>query len=151
MWVVCHRTIMGIWTQHPNAFMVISQNFTFISPSIWRLCTVCILYWPTGENKTLDILYEKVKETSGASTISPLGRPDHNLVFSQQSFKWTAAITGKAMVDCITDNIHFCWDTVIPVRTECCFPNEHWICSNNKDAFRDGHREKLKSVQQELN
>lgn len=60
----------------------------------------------------------------------------------------------NTMVDCITDCIHFCRDTVIPVRTVCCFPNNSpWITSSIKallkqkrEAFRDGNRAKLKRV-----
>lgn len=106
---------------------------------------------PTREN---NLLYAKVKEAHSHSAIPPLGRHDHNLVFLQLSFKCTAAVTGTTMVDCITDCINFCRDTVIPVRTVCCFPNKPWINSKikeplnqKKEAFRDGDREKLKSVQ----
>lgn len=58
------------------------------------------------------------------------------------------------MVDCITDCINFCRDTVIPVRTVRCFTNKPWINSESKEplnqkkeVFRDGDSDKLKSVQ----
>ncbi len=63
-----------------------------------------------------------------------------------------------SMVGCITDYMNFCRDTVIPVRTVDCFPNNKpWITSSikgllnkKKQAFREGDREKLRQTQQEL-
>ena len=61
-------------------------------------------------------------------------------------------------VSTITDYINFCRDTVIPVRTVKCYPNNKpWITSDIKDllnqkkrVFQNGDAEKRKSVQQEL-
>ncbi|XP_051814888.1 uncharacterized protein LOC127537121 [Acanthochromis polyacanthus] len=61
-------------------------------------------------------------------------------------------------VDCFTEYINFCRDTVIPAKTVRCFPNNKpWITSDikailnqKKQAFRDGDKERLKEVQHEL-
>ena len=61
-------------------------------------------------------------------------------------------------VSTITDYINFCRDTVIPVRTVRCYPNNKpWITSDIKDllnekkrVFQNGDRERWRTVQQEL-
>ena len=61
-------------------------------------------------------------------------------------------------VDCFTDYINFCRDTVIPTRTVRCFHNnKSWITSDlkailneKKAAFRDGDKVRLKQVQSKL-
>ena len=61
-------------------------------------------------------------------------------------------------VSTITDYINFCRNTVIPVRTARCYPNnEPWITSVIKDllnqkkmAFQNGDGERRRNVQQEL-
>ena len=61
-------------------------------------------------------------------------------------------------VNTITDCINFCRDTVIPVRTVRCYPNNKpWITSDIKDllnqkkrAFQNGDGERRRNVQQEL-
>jgi len=61
-------------------------------------------------------------------------------------------------VSAITDYINFCRDTVIPVRTVRCYPNNNpWITSDIKDlmnqkkrAFHNGDGERRRNVQQEL-
>ncbi|XP_051807534.1 uncharacterized protein LOC127534985 [Acanthochromis polyacanthus] len=61
-------------------------------------------------------------------------------------------------VDCFTEYINFCRDTVIPAKTVHCFPNNKpWITNDikailnqKKQAFRDGDKERLKEVQHEL-
>ena len=58
----------------------------------------------------------------------------------------------------ITYYINFCRDTVIPVRTVRCYPNNKpWITSDIKDllnqkkrAFQNGDGERRRSVQREL-
>ena len=63
-----------------------------------------------------------------------------------------------SQVDCFTEYINFCRDTVIPTKTVRCFPNNKpWITSDikailnqKKKAFRDGDKEQLKQVQHEL-
>jgi len=60
-------------------------------------------------------------------------------------------------VSTITDYINFCRDTVIPVRTVWCYPNNKpWITSDIKDlnqkkrAFKNGDGERRRNVQQTL-
>ena len=61
-------------------------------------------------------------------------------------------------VSTITDYINFCRDTVIPVRTVRCYPNNKpWITSDIKDllnqkkmAFQNGDGERRRNVQREL-
>ena len=58
----------------------------------------------------------------------------------------------------ITDYINVCRDTVIPVRTVRCYPNnKSWITNDIKDLlnqkkreFQDEDKEKRRGVQQEL-
>ena len=58
----------------------------------------------------------------------------------------------------ITDYINFCRDTVNPVRTVRCYPNNKpWITSDIKDllnqkkmAFKNGDGDRRRNVQQEL-
>ncbi|KAI3353517.1 hypothetical protein L3Q82_020036, partial [Scortum barcoo] len=66
----------------------------------------------------------------------------------------------EEMVDCTTDYINFCMDTVVPVRSVRCFANNKpWITSDikgllnqKKKAFKDGwrHTQELKQIQKEL-
>ena len=61
-------------------------------------------------------------------------------------------------VSTITDYINFCRDTVIPVRTVRCYPNNKpWITSDIKEllnqkkmAFQNGDGERRRNVQREL-
>ncbi|XP_017560818.1 uncharacterized protein LOC108431875 [Pygocentrus nattereri] len=64
----------------------------------------------------------------------------------------------EGVTDCTTDYLNFCMDTVVPVRTVRCFPNNKpWITSDVKDllnkkkrAFKDKNQEELRNVQREL-
>ncbi|KAI3368154.1 hypothetical protein L3Q82_007880 [Scortum barcoo] len=64
----------------------------------------------------------------------------------------------EEMVDCTTDYINFCMDTVVPVRSVRCFANNKpWITSDikgllnqKKKAFKDGDTQELKQIQKEL-
>ncbi|KAI3352640.1 hypothetical protein L3Q82_019221, partial [Scortum barcoo] len=64
----------------------------------------------------------------------------------------------EEIVDCTTDYINFCMDTVVPVRSVRCFANNKpWITSDikgllnqKKKAFKDGDTQELKQIQKEL-
>ena len=66
---------------------------------------------------------------------------------------------GKAdhSLECVTDDINFCVDNIIPIRTVRCFPNNKpWTTSDLKEllslkkkAFKEGDRELLRSVQKD--
>lgn len=64
----------------------------------------------------------------------------------------------KGATECITDYLNFCRDTVLPIQTVRCFPNNKpWITSDIKDilnrkkrAFRGGDREEMKQAQREF-
>lgn len=82
----------------------------------------------TGENKTLNLLYANVKESYIYSALPPLDR----------------------MAECTAD--YFCIDTATPTRTAHCSPNNKpqmtrnikTQLKENKEAFRDGERERLR-------
>ena len=61
-------------------------------------------------------------------------------------------------VDILTEYINFCRDTVVPVKTVRCYPNNKpWVNSTIKQllnqkklAFKEGNKERLREVQHEL-
>lgn len=63
------------------------------------------------------------------------------------------------ITDCTTDSINFFQDTIIPIWSVCCFPNNKaWITSDLKALlnekrriFRSGNKDKLRKIQCELN
>lgn len=71
----------------------------------------------------------------------------------------TAWTSKDRQVDCFPDYINFCSDTNTPTKTVRCFPNKKYlwitrdikaILNQKKEAFRDGGKEWLNQVQQEL-
>ncbi|KAI3367054.1 hypothetical protein L3Q82_009687, partial [Scortum barcoo] len=64
----------------------------------------------------------------------------------------------EEIIDCTTDYINFCMDTVVPVRSVRCFANNKpWVTSDikgllnqKKKAIKDGDTQELKQIQKEL-
>lgn len=65
----------------------------------------------------------------------------------------------EGVTQCLTEYMNFCMDTVVPVRTVSCFPNNKpWVTSEvkavlnkNKKAFKNRNHEEMRQVQRELN
>ena len=64
----------------------------------------------------------------------------------------------NAMTECITDYITFCYESIVPIHTVRCFPNNKpWInrdvkalLKEKKRAFRSGSKQALKEAQKRL-
>ncbi|KAI2649597.1 RNA-directed DNA polymerase from mobile element jockey [Labeo rohita] len=62
------------------------------------------------------------------------------------------------ITECITGYINFCVDTIVPVRTVNCYPNNKpWvtkdikaILNRKKKAFRDGNKVEVRAIQRDL-
>ncbi len=62
------------------------------------------------------------------------------------------------LTECITDYINFCVDSIVPVETIHCYPNNKpWvtkdikaILNDKKRAFRDGNKEEVRTIQRHL-
>lgn len=85
----------------------------------------------------------------------------YRIVLRQQTGMCSVSRIGKdihGLTDCIMDYIHFCVDNSVPTRKVRCFPNNKpsiksdlkALLNEKKRAFREGGRDKVKSVHKEL-
>lgn len=64
----------------------------------------------------------------------------------------------KEVVDCTTDYINLCVDTVVPVRSVCCFANNKpritsdmkGLLNQKNKEFKDGNTQEIRQIQKEL-
>jgi len=74
--VVLHSVVSRLQTQHPQALLLISEDFNNVSPFSTLPTFTQYVTCHTRDNKTLDQFCSNISETHS----SPLGRSDHNLI-----------------------------------------------------------------------
>ncbi|KAI3352144.1 hypothetical protein L3Q82_020954 [Scortum barcoo] len=132
---VIHSAVAKLQTQHPEALVLISGDFNHATLDN-TLAAFHQKWSPEAEQALKDCF-----ETTDWEALQ--GSHNGNM---------------EEMVDCTTDYINFCMDTVVPVRSVRCFANNKpWITSDikgllnqKKKAFKDGDTQELKQIQKEL-
>ena len=73
-----HSTISQLQTAHPQSLIIISGDFNHASLSATLPNLTQYVDCHTRDNKTLDLLFAKIKEAYSSSPLPPLGHSDHN-------------------------------------------------------------------------
>ncbi|KAK2846486.1 hypothetical protein Q5P01_009485 [Channa striata] len=83
-----HSTVSQLQTQHPQALILISEDFNHACLPLSATLPNFTQYvnCHTRDNKTLDLLYANTKNAYTSTPLPPLGRSDHNLVFLSPAY-----------------------------------------------------------------
>lgn len=77
---IIHSVPTKLQTQHPNAFRAISGDLNHMTLANTLTNFTQFVECPTGDNKSLDLLYVNVKEAYSSTALPSFDRSDHNLV-----------------------------------------------------------------------
>lgn len=78
---VIYSVIAELQTKHPSALIVISGDFNHVNMNNTLTNFTQYVRCHTREERILDLLYANVKDAYSSSSLPPLGRSDHNLVY----------------------------------------------------------------------
>lgn len=95
-----HYVTARLQTQHPEALMIISEDFNHVTFDSTLTVFNQVVGCPTRNNRTIDSLYVNVRDAHRATSLPSLGKSDHNLVYLQP---WYTPLVQKQPV--ITCNI----------------------------------------------
>lgn len=159
---------LSIYYYDLSAIIVISGNFNCATLTTTLPTIKHFVNGKTMENKTLNLLYAKIKEANSSIALPSLA--DHIITWSTWSHSINSSpaaisdhqncpnvITGILLL-CIIDHIIFCIDSVITTKTLHGLPNNKpWVTKDIKEslnkkkvAFRSGDKGEMKKVQLEL-
>lgn len=92
-----HTVIARLQTQHSEAFIIITGDFNHAILDYTLAVFYQFVDCPTRSNSTTDLLYANVSDAYRATSLPPLGKSDHNLVYLQPQYtllvQWQSVTT----------------------------------------------------------